>query len=286
MNATILDAMTDQYNSLTRSGKKLANYIFANTQDTQYMSITSLAENSGVSEATITRFCKVLGLTGYNDLKLELAKADHANHLSSDVLAGNAVILEDEDLDTMCRKLRDSSLLALTDTLDQLEEDVFNHAVSLLWNAQNVYCFGQGGSNVTAKEAWACFSTVTPKFIHIEDSHLQAMTSTMLTSRDAVLFFSYSASTRDMYDVFDLCKKNQTPIILITHFRNSRAASMADATLICGYNESPLHSGSIAAKMGQLFLIDCLFHAYCKKSSEECSASRALTSQAVAKKLL
>ena len=28
MTDSILDAMTEQYNSMTRSGKKLANYIF------------------------------------------------------------------------------------------------------------------------------------------------------------------------------------------------------------------------------------------------------------------
>ena len=79
MTDSILDAMTEQYNSMTRSGKKLANYILSNTAETQYLSITSLAENSGVSEATITRFCRMLGLNGYHELKLALAKSERAN---------------------------------------------------------------------------------------------------------------------------------------------------------------------------------------------------------------
>ena len=49
MTDSILDAMTEQYNSMTRSGKKLANYILSNTAETQYLSITSLAENSGMT---------------------------------------------------------------------------------------------------------------------------------------------------------------------------------------------------------------------------------------------
>ena len=75
MGENILESMTEEYNSLTRSGKKLADYIFVNTTSVQYMSITSLAENCGVSEATITRFCRGLGLSGYNDFKLALAKS-------------------------------------------------------------------------------------------------------------------------------------------------------------------------------------------------------------------
>lgn len=38
MTDSILDA-TEQYNSMTRSGKKLANYILSNTAETQYLSI-------------------------------------------------------------------------------------------------------------------------------------------------------------------------------------------------------------------------------------------------------
>lgn len=79
MTGNILEVITEQYHSLTRSGKKLADYIFANTYHVQYMSISNLAENSGVSEASITRFCHNLGLSGYIELKLALAKADYAS---------------------------------------------------------------------------------------------------------------------------------------------------------------------------------------------------------------
>ena len=45
LSANILEVITEQYHSLTRSGKKLADYIFANTYHVQYMSISNLAEN-------------------------------------------------------------------------------------------------------------------------------------------------------------------------------------------------------------------------------------------------
>ena len=102
MTGIILDSMTEQYNSLTRSGKKLADYIFTHPSETQYMSITSLAENCGVSEATITRFCRVLGLSGYNDLKLALAKSDRVTDLG-DPSDGAQTINHEDDFDTMCR---------------------------------------------------------------------------------------------------------------------------------------------------------------------------------------
>lgn len=285
MTDSIFDAMTEQYNALTRSGKKLANYILSNASEAQYLSITSLAENSGVSEATITRFCRILGLSGYNELKLALARSNRASNSSE---SGDALLFDNNDhaLDYLCKTLRDSYMLSVAETISQLDPGCIQKAVHLLEESRAVYCFGHGGSNVIAREAWALFSTVTPKFVHIEDSHMQVISASLLTPQDVILFFSYSGSTRDMQDVLELARERQIPVILITHFRKSLAANYADVCLICGYNESPLHSGSIAAKIGQLFLIDCLFHAYCSRNPSESSEARDITSQSITRKLL
>ena len=112
---------------------------------------------------------------------------------------------------------------------------------------------------------------------------MQAMATALTTSRDVILFFSYSGSTRDMEEILKLAKHNKVRIILITHFKKSRAAEFADVVLLCGYNESPLQSGSIAAKVGQMFLIDCLFYGFCRKNPELYSAARAATAQSIAK---
>ncbi|WP_178040998.1 SIS domain-containing protein [Frisingicoccus sp.] len=285
MAENILDSITKEYNSLTRSGKKLADYIFANTSSTQYMSITSLAESCGVSEATITRFCRGLGLSGYNDFKLALAKCERISELGdpSDV---PQTIKPEDDFNTMCHKLLASNMVSLNETMEHLDEARLTRAVDLLTAAQRVYCFGQGGSMVMAMEAWARFSTTTPNFIHIEDSHMQTMAAALASPKDVILFFSYSGSTKDMEEVLQLAKERKTPIILVTHFPKSRAAEFADIVLQCGYSESPLQSGSIAAKVGQMYLIECLFYGYCRRNPEVRSAARSATAQAIAKKLL
>ena len=281
----ILDSITEQYHSLTRSGKKLADYLFANPATAQYLSITTLAENSGVSEATITRFCRSLGLSGYNEFKLALAKADHITDLG-DPLDSPQQITSEDSFDTMCNKIYSSDIVSLNETMELLDEKTMAAAVNLISHANHIYCFGHGGSMVMAMEAWARFSTVSPRFIHIADSHLQVMTVSLASPEDVILFFSYSGATRDMEDVLNIAKTRHIPIVLITHFPRSRAAEFADVVLQCGYNESPLQSGSIAAKMGQLFLIDCLFYGYCQQNPEASSSARAATAEAIAKKLL
>lgn len=285
MNGNILEYITEQYHSLTRSGKKLADYIFTNTSNTQYLSISTLAENSGVSEASITRFCHSLGLSGYNDFKLALAKADYVSDLG-DPSGSPETITSEDTLNNVFHKLHASNILSLNETLELLDEKDVSRAVDLLTRADQVFCFGQGGSMVMAMEAWARFSTASSRFIHISDSHMQAMNIALATSKDVILFFSYSGSTKDMEDIMNIAKKRNIPIILITHFPKSRAAEFADVILLCGYNESPLQSGSVAAKVGQLFLVECLFYGFCKRNPELYAAARASTAEAIAQKLL
>lgn len=285
MQLNILDEISNQHNTMTRSAKKLADYIFSNKSMVQYMSITSLAEASGVSEATITRFCRSLGLGGYNEFKLAIARADQsAHHLSP--LSADTEGADENSIESLCRRLYQTDVTALTETLELMNPESAHKAVDLLSQAQRIYCFGQGGSNIMAKEAWVRFSTASSKFLHIEDSHMQAMAASLCTSEDVILFFSYSGSTRDMLDVLRPAKNGGASIILITHFFNSPAAVLSDVVLLCGATESPLQSGSIAARIGQLFIIDYLFHTYCIQNQELCARASEATAQATARKLL
>lgn len=285
MNGNILEYITEQYNSLTRLGKQLADYIFEHTSETQFLSISALAENSGVSEATITRFCRSLGLGGYNEFKLALAKADRITDLG-DPSGSPQTIMPEDSMTNIFHKLHASNIVSLNETLELLDEAMLNRAVDILSDARRIYCFGNGGSMVMAMEAWARFSTASSRFIHITDSHMQAMAVALATSQDAILFFSYSGSTKDMEDIMSIAQGRKIPMILITHFPKSRAAEFAEVVLLCGYNESPLQSGSIAAKVGQMFLIECLYYGFCRKSTEKYARARAATAEAVAKKLL
>ena len=73
---------------------------------------------------------------------------------------------------------------------------------------------------------------------------------------------------------------------MVTRYAKSPATKYADVVLICGSNESPLQSGSIVAKVSQLFVIDMVYQEYIRMAPEECENNRNLTSQAVENRLL
>ena len=274
------------YPELTKSEKKIADFITGNAYDAQYMSITSLAEECNVADATISRFCKALGYQGYNDFKIALAKhvGTKVDEIDNDAAVGKINL--DDSLKDVAKKLYSVETTAIKQSFELLNEQDLSEAVKHLHNANRVYCFGQGGSSVIAKEAWARFIVATPQFQCIEDSHMQVMAASLCTKDDVIMFFSYSGSTKDSIDVLTPAKKHGAKIILITHYPKCPAAALADIILLCGSQENPLHSGSVAAKMAQLFIIDVLFTEYCRMDMIHTNRNRETTSEALSNKLL
>src|SRR5690606_42129817 len=54
--------------------RDVAQYILADLPGTMHASIGELATGAGTSPATITRFCRAIGLESYRELKLAIAE--------------------------------------------------------------------------------------------------------------------------------------------------------------------------------------------------------------------
>lgn len=270
-----------EYYSFTASEKKLADYILTVQEQASHMSISELADACGVADATVTRFCHRLGYKRYPDFKLAVANAS-AHRLKYNPLSGE--ITREDDLETISQKLLAANSLAMSQTLEVLKLEEVSRAAEMLRSAGNVLCMGQGGSMLIASEASHLFSTVTNKFRPVSDSHLQAMAATMAEKGDAILFFSYSGSTVDMLDTLKTAKERGAGVILVTRFPNSPGAALADVVLQCGANENPLQSGSIPARIAQMYLLDILFTEYTRWNLAQAKESRNRIAQALTAK--
>lgn len=272
-----------EYYQLTSAERKIADHIMLQRQECQFMSISELAEAAEVAEATVSRFCRRLGYRGYSTFKLAVAGSSAGTRPVSPLYGE---VEAEDDVGEMCRKLCSVDVEAITQTLTMLDPACVTAAADLLLSAQRVLCMGLGGSMVLAQEAAHLFSTALPNFYAVEDSHFQAIRCAMLTERDVVVYFSYSGSTRDVVDVMKIAQERGARTILITRFPKSPGASCADVVLECGAREGPLQMGSVAARMGQLFLIDVLFSEVCRRDMEACRNRRKQVADALADKHL
>ncbi len=262
-NVGILERIHASYYHLTVTERKVADYVLANHQQVQFMSITQLADECGTAEATISRFCRTMKLKGFNAFKIELAKQSVTRN-------GLSV---DQDPDTPQGRWSKAASLssdAIHQTLELIDPKQVEQAVRLIQAAPRVMCIGAGGSMIMANECAHMFSTVTGKFHSVADSHSQMSATATMRTDEVIILFSYSGATTSGLQVLELAKSRGIRTILVTRFLKSPAASMADVVLRCGSNEGPFQFGSIPAKMAQLMIVDILFQEYCHLNPVSC----------------
>ncbi len=270
-----------EYYSFTPAEKKLADYILSAQDCISRMSISELAGACSVADATVSRFCRRLGYKGYPDFKIAIANAS-IHRLEDNPLSGE--ITQEDTLEAISQKLLNASTMAMVQTREVLDLDAVARAAALLRNSTSVLCMGQGGSMLIASEAAHLFSTISGKFRPVSDSHMQAMAAAMVESTDTILFFSYSGSTLAMLDTLETARERGSKVILVTRFPNSPGAALADIVLQCGANENPLQSGSVPARIAQMYLIDILFSEFTRKNLDEAKERRNRIAQALAAK--
>ncbi len=261
-NIDILERIHASYYQLTATERKVADYVLAQPEQVKFMSITQLADECGTADATISRFCRSLKLKGFNAFKIELAR--HATI---------APKTEDHDGDTLLGRSREVGRLAtdaIAQTMDLLDPQKIEQAVTLIEKANRVICIGSGGSVIMATTFAHLFSSVTGKFQAISDSHMQMSAVATMGKDDIIFLFSYSGATNAGLQLLELAKSRGIRTILITRFSKSPAARLADVVLRCGSNEGPFQAGSVAAKVAQLIVMDVLYQEYCHRNRAAC----------------
>ncbi len=283
LTGSVHDRIEVLFYDLTKTEKKLAEYLLNHPREPQYMSISELAEASGVAEATISRFCRKLGLKGFNAFKLELAKAWMAKEIQKEATID---VTGADDLSALAEDLGKNLTQAIQQTYDFIDPDAYKTAADMLLKANRVYCMGLGGSSVLAREAASLFQTLTPKFTFVGDPHLASMLTAQMAEGDVIFYFSYSGATHDLIETFELAKQYNVSKILVTRFPNSPGGELADIKLQCGSNETAMRSGSVAARVAQLAVIELLYEIYVVKAGPEAEQAREQAMDALSLKLL
>ena len=281
MSTNFWDLLHQRQDDLTKSGRLVAEYLTHHADEAQYLSISSLAKECNVAEATVFRFCRALGFDGYHEMRIALAQAN-----ATGALLNQQELRPDASTASLCEHAHALFLTAINGTQNALSTEAVEKAVALMREANQVFCFGQGGSMLLANDICARFASLTTKFRTAGDSHFQLLTASLMGPEDVVLFVSYSGATRDMMETLRTAKSAGAKVILLTHYEDSPGAALADVVLLCGAQESPLDSGSIPIKVAVLYVAEVLLLRYKLSDPEAATLAQDRTSEALTLKML
>ena len=207
----------------------------------------------GSSDASVIRFCRDLGFSGFQEFKLALA----GDLALSPVELGTQPVPERpaEILDYVVRHAHQ----AIEATCQLVHLDAVERAAELIAAAPRTDLYGAGASGVTAEDFAYKFLRLGLNAQAYRDPHLAAMAAVSLQPGMVAVGISRSGTTIDTVKALEAARRSGAAVVAITHRTRGGIAQAADLVLATSIAESPLAGGSVSAKMGQLLVLDLLF---------------------------
>lgn len=213
---TVLDAIHARFEELTRAERKLAESLLDNYPVSGLGSITTIAENAGVSTPTVARMVQKLGYKGYADFQSNLhqeLEASLSNPIAKhDRWASNAPGTH------ILNRFADAVMNNMRQTLSGLDTATFDSVVALLSDRRRSLHFV--GGRITGALAEYFFTHM--QVIRPKSALMSSNTSSWpqhvlnMNAGDVLVIFDIRRYEADMATLAQVAGANGVEIILFT----------------------------------------------------------------------
>ena len=263
---------------LTVSETRITDILLRSDGDAA-LPLKEVAKDADTSEAMVVKTAKRLGFSGYKELRAALQAYKSQPHVDL-----HQEVNSDDTAETIVQKVFRTSIQALEETLAILDMEGFRHAAELLHGARQRDFYGLGGSAQIARDVAHKFLRIGIRASVFDDTHMMAMSASLLRAGDVVVAFSHSGRTSGVLDSVQIARANRASVIAITNYASSPLAELSDVVLYSTAQGSFLTSENAAARIVQLNIMDAVFIAVAQKGYRSAEASLAKTMAAVSAK--
>ena len=244
----------EKLESLSKMERKTAECMAENQDKLIYASITELAEPAGTSEATVTRVCTKLGYSGFQALKVSVARelVSQQEKIHEDLKA-------DSPPEMIIDKIFSSAIHTLTMTRKALDGKAVAGSIDALCRARRIVVIGNGNSGAIALDAQHKFLRIGLNVSAYTDDHMQMIAVVSMTKDDVLIAISHSGSSRDVAEAMQVAKENGATVISITNNGISPVSKLADIRLYTYSQETKYRTYAISSRMAELTIIDTLY---------------------------
>lgn len=254
----VLDTIGSLHESLTPSAKRIAIFVLKNPSIVIKLSIADLSTSIKVGEATIIRFCRTLGFSGFQAFKLSLAiELSKEDKSKIDILDTN--VMPNDSAKLIAQKLHTSINNVLAETLNLLNFETLNTVTQLIKSAKGIYFFGVGSSGITAEDAKNKLMRIGINVDALTNNHFMYMKASLLNSDYLAIGISHSGQSKETIKAIKIAKKTGATTIVLTHNPRSSITQFADYVLVNGNRQGKLQGDSIGTKISQLYVLDLIY---------------------------
>lgn len=247
-----LERLAARRPQLSPSERRVADFVLDHPEQVIRMSIAKLASVTGVSQPTVLRFVRALGLERYPELKLLTGQSivSGTPYLHSEVKPG-------DQLDLIVGKIFDSSIFVLNAVRQSIDQAALERAIAVLHSARRIECFGSGAASILAIEAQHKLMRLGIPVVTYTDTHLQRMAAATLRPGDAALCFSHTGEVSDTVKMAQKAREVGAAVIGVTR-PNSTLAATSDIILAIDAQENTEVYAPMTSRIAHAVIIDVI----------------------------
>lgn len=237
---------------LSPAERKVAELVAGDPAGAMGATVASLAKSAGVSEPTVVRFCRSLGLDGFADLRLALARAEGggAPRMHRRIGPGTPV-------PEAAGAVFDTAIAALSGMRAALDAPSIERAALALVRASRVEIWGYGASAAVAEDLAHKLFRVCRGVVARSDPHMQAMAAATLDGDAVALCISHTGRSREVVEVAAVAGASGATVIAITR-PGSPLAAAATLVIPCEVEENTELHTPMVSRLAHLVLGDAL----------------------------
>lgn len=248
--------VSDRYSQLTKSEKRIANYLNQNQDEAAFLSAGEIAERLQLSEATMVRFARTLGFDSFPAMRSALQenfrqRLTHSARLRSrlDELREGGDLFE---------KVTVSEIDYLTQALQTVDRVALHRAATLLRERDRIFVFGTGPSVSLVHLMNLRLVRFGKQVIPLTIAGRETLEPLLLmTSRDLLFAIGFFDVNPTLQIVLDHAEDKKCPVILLTDTLGSVIGGKAKVVLTAKRGSvSSFHSPIVPMNIINTLLLD------------------------------
>jgi len=197
---------------LSPAERRVAETVAVDYEATTRMTISDLASRAGVSQPTVTRFCRSVGCASFGEFKVRLATT----------LTVAAVYLRtdrvfDDDAGQLAKVVMIRAANAIRNCLDQLDTAAVTRAIEAIAACPRLDIYGQGGGSASiAEDAKLRFFRLGLPVCAYTDGHQQRMSAATLRPKDVAFAVSNSGRSKPVVGAMEIARSYGATTVALT----------------------------------------------------------------------
>ncbi len=239
---------------------KIATLVLERPTAPVHLSITELAREAGTSPATVTRFCRMLGYSGYVPFRVgvasDIGRGDTRESWAADI--GRAFGPSDTPREVL-RTLLLAQTMSLKATADGVDLDQVVTVARAIASCQHLDIYGVGGSGVMAEEMAGRLYRIGIPVHAWREVHSALASAAAQRDGSVAIAISNTGRTEETIEALSLAQSSGAFTVAVTGSASSPLAGIADVHLTAYAPDGYLQPDDLAAKHAQLFVLDLLY---------------------------